>query len=178
MMDKKKSLLLLTAVAAGTTLYNVLKPIRSNVSVVQGFEKDRYLGEWYEIARLDFRWERNLKNVIASYSLNDDGTIQVHNQGYDIAKAKYRQSTGKVKFVRGEDEGALKVSFFGPFYAGYNVVMVEENYQQALVFGQNLDYMWILSRTKDIPPAVKEKYLDYARRSGYAVDKLVWTVQD
>jgi len=55
---------------------------------------------------------------------------------------------------------------------------VEENYQQALVFGQNLDYMWILSRTKDIPPAVKEKYLDYARRSGYAVDKLVWTVQD
>lgn len=177
-MDKKKSLMLLAAVAAGTTLYNMLKPVKSNVAVVQGFQKDNYLGEWYEIARMDFYWEKNLKNVRASYTLNDDSSIQVNNQGYDMVKAKNKQSIGKAKFVRSEEEGALKVSFFGPFYSGYNVVMVDEDYRYALVFGENLDYMWILSRDKTMPDDVKQKYLDYAKRSGYAIDKLVWTIQE
>ena len=177
-MDRKKSLLLLAAVAAGTTLYNLLKPVKSNVAVVQGFQKDKYLGEWYEIARIDFYWEKNLKNVIASYTLNDDGSIRVNNQGYDMVKEKYKQSVGKATFVRGEEEGALKVSFFGPFYSGYNVVMVDDDYRYALVFGENLDYMWILSRDKTIPEDIKQKYLSYAKRSGYATDKLVWTIQE
>ncbi|GHE23267.1 lipocalin family protein [Sphingobacterium griseoflavum] len=178
MMDRKKSLLLLTAVAAGTTLYNLLKPIKSSVPVVQGFKKDRYLGEWYEIARLDFFWEKNLKNVTATYSLQADGRIRVLNQGYDYVKQKHKKSRGKAVFVRNEDEGALKVSFFGPFYAGYNVVMLDEDYQYALVFGQNLDYMWILSREKNIPEEVKQQYLDYASTCGYSIDKLVWTKHD
>ncbi len=178
MMDRKKSLLLLTAVAAGTTLYNLLKPIKSNVPVVQGFNKDRYLGEWYEIARLDFFWEKNLKNVIASYTLQGDGSIQVLNQGYNYLKEKNKQSRGKAVFVRNEDEGALKVSFFGPFYAAYNVVMLDEEYQYALVFGQNLDYMWLLSREKTMPENVKKQYLDYAKKCGYAIDRLVWTIQE
>ncbi|WDF69980.1 lipocalin family protein [Sphingobacterium oryzagri] len=178
MMDRKKSLLLLTAVAAGTTLYNLLRPVKSTVPVVQGFQKDRYLGEWYEIARLDFFWEKNLKNVQASYSLLDDGNIRVQNQGYNMVKEKHKQQTGKARFVRNEDEGALEVSFFGPFYAGYNVVMLDEAYQYALVFGQNLDYMWLLSREKTMPEDVKANYLAYAQECGYAIDKLVWTIQD
>lgn len=177
-MDKKKSLLLLAAVAAGTTLYNLLKPVKSSVPVVQGFQKDKYLGSWYEIARMDFYWEKNLKNVQASYSSNDDGSIRVNNQGYDMLKEKYKQSIGRAKFIRSEEEGALKVSFFGPFYAGYNVVMLDADYRYALVFGENLDYMWILSRDKTIPDDIKEKYLTHAKRSGYATDKLVWTLQD
>lgn len=177
-MDKKKSLLLLTAVAVGTTLYNLLKPVKSNVPVVQDFNKEKYLGTWYEIARMDFRWEKNLKNVLATYALNDDGTIRVNNQGYDMVKEKYKQSIGKARFLRGEHEGALEVSFFGPFYSGYNVVDVDENYQYALVFGQNLDYMWILSREKSIPEDVKQQYLHYAKKSGYAIESLVWTAQD
>lgn len=178
MMDRKKSLLLLTAVAAGTTLYNLLKPIKSNVAVVQDFQIDRYLGEWYEIARMDFYWEKNLKNVIASYALNKDGSIRVNNQGYDMVKDKYKQNIGRAKFIRDKTEGALKVAFFGPFYSGYNVVMVDDDYRYALVFGENLDYMWILSREKTIPEEVKQRYLDHAVQSGYAVEKLVWTIQD
>ncbi|SFS35068.1 lipocalin family protein [Sphingobacterium wenxiniae] len=177
-MDKKKSLLLLAAVAAGTALYNALKPVRSEVAVVENFEKEKYIGAWYEIARMDFYWEKNLKNVLATYTLNDDGSIRVNNQGYDMVKEKNKQSVGKARFLRGENEGALKVSFFGPFYSGYNVVMVDEDYRYALVFGENLDYLWILSRDKNIPEEVKQKYLDYAKQSGYAIDKLVWTVQD
>ena len=177
-MDKKKSLLLLTAVAAGAALYNILKPVTSDVTVVDGFEKDKYLGEWYEIARLDFYWEKNLKNVIATYADNKDGSIRVNNQGYDMVKEKFKQNIGKAKFLRSEEEAALKVSFFGPFYSGYNVVMVDDDYQYALVFGENLDYMWILSREKTIPLDIKQKYLAYAKQCGYETDKLVWTIQD
>src|SRR5690606_26139997 len=178
MMNRKNSLLLLTAVAAGTALYNLLKPVKSNVAVVQGFQKDKYLGEWYEIARMDFHWEKNLKNVMASYALNEDGSIRVNNQGYDVVKEKYKQSIGKALFVRSEEEGALKVSFFGPFYSGYHVVMIDDDYRYALVFGDNLDYMWRLSREKTIPEDIKQKYLVYAQRAGYTTDKLVWTIQE
>ncbi|NQD70356.1 lipocalin [Sphingobacterium shayense] len=177
-MDKKKSLLLLTAVAAGTTLYNLLKPIRSNVPVVQEFDLDRYLGDWYEIARMDFFWEKNLKNVSANYSLNEDGSVGVLNQGFDTVKQKNKRRQAKASFVRKKDEGALKVSFFGPFYSGYNVVKIDENYKYALVFGENLDYMWILSRVRSIPDSVKEIYLNYAEECGYNIENLVWTVHD
>ena len=177
-MDKKKSLLLLTAVAAGTTLYNLLKPIRSNVPVVQEFDLDRYLGDWFEIARMDFFWEKNLKNVSANYSLNEDGSVGVLNQGFDTVKQKNKSRQAKASFVRKKDEGALKVSFFGPFYSGYNVVKIDENYKYALVFGENLDYMWILSRVRSIPDSVKEIYLNYAEECGYNIENLVWTVHD
>ncbi|MGO1244464.1 MAG: lipocalin family protein [Sphingobacterium sp.] len=177
-MDKKKSLLLLTAVAAGTTIYNLLKPIQSNVSVVQDFDTDRFLGNWYEVARMDFFWEKNLINVTANYSLNEDGTIGVLNQGYDILKEKFKQRQAKAVFVRNNNEGALKVSFFGPFYSGYNVVRIDEDYRYALVFGENLDYMWILSRVKSVPDSVKQSYLKYAQACGYRINELVWTVHN
>ncbi len=178
MMDKKKSLLLLSAVAVGTTLYNLLKPIRSNVPVVQGFDLDRYLGDWFEIARMDFFWEKNLKNVSANYSLNEDGSVGVLNQGYDILKENFKCRQAKATFVRKKNEGALKVSFFGPFYSGYNVVRIDEKYRYALVFGDNLDYMWILSRVKSVPDSVKQNYLKYAQECGYKIQDLVWTIHD
>src|SRR5690606_14675357 len=108
----------------------------------------------------------------------EDGSIRVNNQGYDAVKEKYKQSIGKANFVRTEEEGALKVSFIGPFYSGYNVVMLDEDYRYALVFGENLDYMWILSREKTIPEDIKEQYLAYANRAGCALDKLVWAVEE
>lgn len=177
-MDKKKSLLLLSAVAAGTALYNILKPVKSNVLVVQHFKIEKYLGEWYELARMDFRWERNLKNVKATYTLNEDGTVRVNNQGYHILKDQYKQSVGKARFVADEASAALEVSFFGPFYSGYNVVQLDADYKYALVFGQNLKYMWLLSREKTMPEDVRDAYLAYAKEAGYAIADLVWTIQD
>lgn len=177
-MDKKKSLLLLSAVAAGTALYSIFKPVKSVVPVVEDFEIDKYLGDWYEIARMDFRWERNLKNVKASYSLNEDGTLRVNNQGYDQLHGKYKQSVGKARFVADTDKGALEVSFFGPFYSGYNVVQLDAQYKYALVFGQNLKYMWLLSREKVMPQELREAYLAYAADAGYAIADLVWTIQE
>lgn len=177
-MDKKKSLLLLTAAAAGTVIYNIWKPVKSTLPVIKDFELEKYLGEWYEIARLDFFWEKGLKNVKANYSLNEDGSIKVINSGVKFKDNKLKQSVGKAKFLGESNEGALKVSFFGPFYSGYNIMHIGGNYEYALVFGENLDYMWILSRTKMITPELQAKYLEYARTAGYAVEELVWTIQE
>lgn len=177
-MDRKQSFWLLSAVALGTTVYNILKPIRSDVSVVDNFDKKKYLGTWHEIARLDFFWEKDLKNVNATYSLRDDGKIKVVNRGFHVTKNKQKESTGKAVFVRSEKEGALKVSFFGPLYAEYNVVHIDEDYQHALVFGRNTDYLWILSREKTLAPEIVDKYIQYAKESGYDTSRLVWTIQD
>jgi apolipoprotein D and lipocalin family protein len=177
-MDKKKSLLALTAVAAGAVVYNIWKPIKSDLPVIQDFDVDRYLGQWYEIARIDFFWEKGLKNVTATYSKNDDGTIRVDNQGVKIKNNKKKQSIGKAKFAGNPHMGALRVSFFGPFYGGYNIMHGTDDYQHALVFGDTLDYLWILSRTKTIPEEIKSMYLDYAAKSGYDLDKIIWTIQD
>lgn len=177
-MDKKKSLLLLTAAAAGTVIYNIWKPVKSDLPVITDFELNKYLGTWFEIARIDFFWEKGLKNVKANYSLNEDGTIKVENTGVRIKDNKLKQSIGKAKPQANLNEGALKVSFFGPFYAGYNIMHISDDYAYALVFGDNLDYLWILSRTKEIPEDIKSMYLNYAQEAGYDISKFTWTIQE
>ncbi|GGE29938.1 lipoprotein [Sphingobacterium cellulitidis] len=177
-MDKKKTLITLTAVALGSVIYNYLRPIKSNAEVIENFDLSRYLGKWYEIARLDFIWEKDLKNVTADYSLNDDGSILVKNQGVNVNTGKAKTSIGKAKYAGDVNEGKLKVSFFGPFYSGYNIVQIGEDYEDALVFGDNLDYMWILSRNKTISAEKEIAYLRYAEDCGYDTSKLKWTIQE
>jgi apolipoprotein D and lipocalin family protein len=141
---------------------------------VNNFDKAKYLGKWFEIARLDYKWEKNLNNVTAEYSLKDDGTIKVDNRGYNVKKDKWEESIGKAKFVKKDNVGMLKVSFFGPFYSGYNVIAVDPDYKYALVAGESLKYMWILSRETTIPESVKADYLIKAQEIGYTVTDLVW----
>lgn len=149
-------------------------PVPEGAVPVKPFDKDRYLGTWYEVARFDFRFERNLNNTTAQYSLNDDGSIRVVNRGFNYVKGQWKESVGKARFVASPDEARLKVSFFGPFYGGYNVIALDSEYQYALIAGSSLEYLWILSRTKTIPDAVKESYLKQARELGFDVEKLIW----
>jgi len=172
------------ALALGIGATTVALALNSCASIPKGavavkpFDREKYLGKWYEIARLDFRFEKNLSNVTATYSLRDDGLIKVDNKGYDDNKGIWKQSIGKAKFVGPTDEAQLKVSFFGPFYAPYNVIAIDENYQCALVAGKNLSYLWILSRTPSIPAAIRANYLKQAQSLGYDVRSLVWTKHD
>ncbi|ODS87451.1 MAG: hypothetical protein ABS44_10795 [Chryseobacterium sp. SCN 40-13] len=145
---------------------------------VTNFQKDRYLGTWYEIARFDFKHERNMNNTIAQYSLNDDGSIRVLNSGYNYKEQKWKQAEGKAKFRGDETVAALKVSFFGPFYSGYNVIALDENYQYALVAGKDLDYLWILSRTPALPENIKNDYVKKAQEVGYDTSRFVWVEHD
>ena len=152
--------------------------IPKGATAVQPFYKERYLGKWYEICRMDFKFEKNLSDVTANYSLKPNGDIRVDNRGYNYITKEWKQSIGKARFVKGTDIGRLKVSFFGPFYAGYNVIEIDKDYQYALVVGNNLDYIWILSRTKTIPDNVKQAYLAKAQSLGYKTAELVWTKHD
>lgn len=144
------------------------------VQPVTGFQVERYLGKWYEIARLDHPFERGLEQVSAEYSLRDDGDLRVLNRGFNTNKQKFEEAEGRAKFVGQPDVGQLKVSFFGPFYGGYNVIALDSQYQYALVSGPDRGYLWILSRTPTIPESVKQEYLSIARELGFPVEKLVW----
>lgn len=152
--------------------------IPKNAKAVTNFDKAKYLGKWYEIARLDYKWEKDLDNVTAEYSLNENGTIKVDNKGYNVKKDKWEESIGKAKLVKKDNVGMLKVSFFGPFYAGYNVIAVDPEYKYALVAGESLKYMWILSREKTIPESIKADFLIKAQEIGYKVTDLVWVKHD
>lgn len=150
--------------------------IPEKTNAIQDFEPEKYLGKWYEIARFDYRFEKNLNQVTATYSKNPDGTIKVDNKGYDYIEKKWKQSIGEAKFVNSENEARLKVSFFKPFWSGYNVIDLVD-YKYVLVAGKNLDYLWILSREKTIPETIKTRFLEKAKSVGYNTSKLIWIEQ-
>lgn len=141
---------------------------------IKPFDKEKYLGKWYEIARMDFRFERNLNNTTANYSLNKDGSIKVVNRGFNYLTSKWDEATGKALRAGNIDEAKLKVSFFGPFYGAYNVIALDEQYKYALVAGKNLKYLWILSRETVIPDDIKQKYLEIAKNLGFNTSALIW----
>jgi apolipoprotein D and lipocalin family protein len=149
------------------------------VSVVRGFEIDRYLGTWYEIARLDHRFERGLSAVTANYSMRDDGGVHVVNRGLKDESGEWDEATGKAYFVGASDIGQLKVSFFGPFYGGYNIIELDKSgYQYSLVAGPDRDYLWILSRTPQMDPGILQSLVDKAGELGFATDELIFVKHD
>lgn len=148
------------------------------VKVVSGFELDRYLGTWYEIARLDHRFERGLSNVTATYNLRDDGGVRVINRGYNDEEKEWNEAEGKAFFVGDEDMGQLKVSFFGPFYGGYNIIELDKDgYQYSMVAGPDRSYLWILSRTPEMDPELLQTLIAKARNLGFATDELIMVDQ-
>lgn len=152
--------------------------IPKGATAVKNFNSEKYLGKWYEIARFDYKFEKNMDNVTANYSLNSDGTIKVQNRGYDYVKKEWKESIGEARFVNDKSEARLKVSFFKPIWAGYNVIDIDDDYQNALVVGNSTKYIWILSRNKKIPNSIRERFLTKAQKLGYNTDDLIWVKQD
>lgn len=144
------------------------------VEVVRRFEADRFAGHWHEVARTENRFERGLTRASASYSLKADGTLAVVNRGWDPAKRVWRQAEGTARFVGDPSRGALEVAFFGPFYAGYNVVALDENYQWAMVIGSSRESVWVLSRTPTLAWHVREHLMERAKALGLDASKLVF----
>ena len=144
------------------------------VQPVRGFDVSRYMGTWYEVARLPNRFEKGLEQVTATYSQQDDGSVRVVNRGYDIARKEWRGVAGRARFVGEPDVAALKVSFFGPFYGGYNVIDLDPEYRYALVVGPNRSYLWILSREPSPPAAVIERLKRKAAELGFHTRDLVY----
>ena len=171
-------LLRTTLIALGGFLLGGCSMAPDNVKPVSGFELDRYLGTWYEVARLDHRFERGMSHVTATYSLREDGGVAVTNRGFDTGKQEWETATGKAYFVGEPDIGQLKVSFFGPFYGGYNIVELDkEDYQYSLVVGPSTDYLWVLSRTPEIDPEILTRLVATADNLGFPVDELIYVDQ-
>ncbi|KEZ78561.1 outer membrane lipoprotein Blc [Salinisphaera hydrothermalis C41B8] len=146
-------------------------------TAVQPFSLNHYLGRWYEIARLDHRFEKGLDCVTATYSKRADGGVRVVNRGVNLAKDKVSEAVGKAYFVAGDNTGRFKVSFFGPFYAGYNVIALDPDYRHALIAGPNRDYLWILSRTPRLSAATRAALIQRAADLGFPTDELVFPDQ-
>ncbi len=151
--------------------------VPENIKPVSDFELDRYLGKWYEIARLPHSFEEGLSNVTAQYRLRKDGGVDVLNRGYSEEEQAWDEAEGKAYFVSDENIGHLKVSFFGPFYASYVVIEVDEDYRYAMVTGPDRDYLWLLSRTPELDEKIMSKLVDKAKSLGYAVDELIYVNQ-
>lgn len=166
------------AVSVGIFLLAGCKSIPEGATAVSSFELDKYLGTWYEIARIDFKFEKDLNNTTATYSMLPNGKVKVLNRGYNVKTKKWQDAEGKAKFRDANDVAELAVSFFGPFYAGYNVVAIEGDYEYVLVAGSDTDYLWILSRTKSIPKEIKDKFLQQASKIGYDTSRLIWVEHD
>jgi len=145
------------------------------VTPVNDFKLERYLGQWYEIARLDHSFERGLTRVTATYSLRGDGGVKVVNRGFSVKENAWKEAEGKAYFVGQTDQGHLKVSFFGPFYGSYVIFELDhENYQYALVCGPNKSYLWMLARSPEVPDSLKESLTAKAAALGFDTGKLIF----
>jgi apolipoprotein D and lipocalin family protein len=177
-MNKRKLIGATILAIIGISVLKSCRTIPKGATAVKPFSIEKYLGKWYEIARLDFRFERNLNNTTANYSFNPEGNIKVVNRGYNFKTNEWKEAVGKAKFVASANEAKLKVSFFGPFYAGYNVIAIDTGYKYALIAGKNLDYLWLLSRETTMPEKIKQDYLEQAQNIGYKIADLVWVEHD
>lgn len=151
-----------------------------NTETVKTFEIEKFLGEWYEIARYPHSFEKDLVGVTATYSMREDGKIKVLNQGYkNSLKGELKQAEGKAKIPNKNDPSKLKVSFFWFFYADYLVMELdEENYQWAIIGSSSPNYLWILSRTPQIDMETYKELLQKIEKRGYDTNKLLFVEQN
>lgn len=169
-LAKALTLFTLLVLTACTGLPKGIEPIDS-------FDVERYLGTWYEIARLDHRFERGLSNVSATYRLKEDGTLEVINRGFKEDEQNVSEAVGRAKFARGVKEGYLKVSFFGPFFGSYVVFDLDKDYSRAYVTGNSRSYLWFLSRSRQVSEVQKDRFIQRATALGFDLDELIWVDQ-
>jgi apolipoprotein D and lipocalin family protein len=157
---------LLLIVGACTGLPEGIQPINS-------LDTDRYLGTWYEIARLDHSFEQGLSRVTAKYESQEDGSLKVINRGYNDEKNEWKEAEGRAVFVNEDTDGHLKVSFFGPFYASYVIFELDDQYQRAYITGYNRNYLWFLSRSPTVSDEAMAEFRETALDAGFELQELI-----
>jgi len=158
--------------------FSACMDLPEGVEVVDDFELTPYLGKWYEIARLDHRFERGLEKVTAEYAIREDGGVSVTNRGFSLKKNKWQQAEGKAYLVGEPHVGHLRVSFFGPFYGSYGVFELDDEYQYAWISGSSTRYLWFLSRTPTVSDDLKARFIERAGSLGFDTDALIFVNQE
>lgn len=147
------------------------------LETVQKVNLERYLGTWYEIARYEHAFQKDCKNVTATYSMNEDQTIHVLNQCQTIQTNEQKSATAKA-YAADDSNSKLKVTFFWPFYGDYWILMLADDYEYAVVGTPSREYLWILSRTKTLHNDTKRKILKQLAILQFDTSKLLWTIQE
>jgi len=146
-----------------------------NVTPVQDFDLESYLGSWYEIARLDHPFERGLRNVTAEYTLRGDGGVRIVNRGYSTDEGEWREVEGRGYFAGSEAEGFLRITFFRPFYSSYIIFELDqENYKYAFISGSDTSSLWLLARTPEVDEEVIRYFMEKSRKLGFDTDELIF----
>jgi len=176
MKNEKWVIALAAGLGVSAVTYYLLtkKDLPIGAKPVEAFDINRYMGKWHEIARLPNRIEQNVDQLTEQYTKDTYGNMAVITRAYHTKKKEWKEFTGKIKLAGPPNIGMLKVSYFGPFYLAYNILDIDADYQYALVSGSGLDYLWILSRTTNIPDDIKNQFLSTAKNIGFAIDKLEW----
>jgi len=165
-------ILALTLLITGCKTYE--KP--EKVTPVENFKLSEYLGTWYEIVRLEHRFEKGMEAITATYSIREDGGVKVLNKGFRTKEQEWNEAEGKAYFVGNTDEGFLKVSFFGPFYGSY-IIMDTDYETYTMISGPDLSYFWILARTPTLDQKVLESLLAKAKDAGFDTSVLIYPDQ-
>lgn len=147
-------------------------------TVVQEVNINKYLGTWYEIARYNHSFERNLVGVTATYNLNTDGSIQVVNKGYkNSLTGKESTAIGKAKIPNPQIPAKLRVSFFWIFYGDYYILELDKDYQWAIIGSKSDNFLWILHRKPIIDIELYNYIVSLIEARGYNTSKLIQVQQ-
>lgn len=178
----KKSSLIVTGaavLAAGAVVgWYMRKTIPRKAVAVNPFEIDRFLGKWYEVARLDYKFDRNIMNTSVDFSLKPNGNLRVVKRWYNYYKKRKEINIGMAKFAGPIYEAKMLLSFRKPLYFGYNVIGIDADYKYALVVGEDLRHLWLLSREHTIPEDIRRAFIHQASLIGYDISKLIWVDQN
>lgn len=174
-MKRPRQWLLLLAAGLWLSACSTQPP--TGITPVTGFDVQRYGGKWYELARLDNRFEKGLTDVSATYTPQPNGSVKVLNRGYSPQEARWEEAEGKALFNGDPKIASLKVSFFGPFYGGYHVIALDPQYQWAMVAGSDHSYLWILARQRYLPEDVTTRLRQQAHQLGFDTSKLILVSQ-
>jgi apolipoprotein D and lipocalin family protein len=151
--------------------------VPENIKPVSDFELDKYMGRWYEIARLDHVFERGLDQVTAVYSINDNGSVKVMNRGWNVDDSEWSDAVGKARFADSTDIGHLEVAFFAWFYGNYIIFELDPpDYQYAWITGSE-NTLWFLSRTPTVSDELKQRFVKTITEYGYNPDELIFVNQ-
>jgi apolipoprotein D and lipocalin family protein len=153
---------------------NTMKPLKT----VNFVDINRYIGEWYEIARYEHRFQKGCVGSKATYSLRDDGKITVVNECFEKSfSGNIRSAKGKAWVVDKQSNAKLKVSFFWPFSGDYWIIDLGENYEYAVIGHPDRKYLWILSRTPEMNENVYNEILVRLEKQDYDTTKLFTSPQ-
>jgi apolipoprotein D and lipocalin family protein len=150
----------------------------AEVTPVATVDVPRYMGLWYEIASIPQIFQTGCRNTTATYTLQEDGSVEVVNQCRLFWSSGFPLSaTGRATIPNSLEPGKLKVSFFGS-QADYWILALANDYSYALVGDPSRRSLWILSREKTMSDATYEKLVTQAKDQQFDIGRLKRSVQE